>query len=318
MVNPNASWSVNGIGEHINLFVRAFMTKTNLLLSISLPVLISCSTITADLCAEFITLPNATRILTRQVKNPAIDLSGGDCAMQEIIAEQESGAQGSTMKPFTESPTLAVLCGPSHAGKTTFATRLSKSAEKFTVISPDHARSQLCVGFQDSRHESTVWAIYESAKCKALRTGRDVVLDACHITEKARWHALRGPNEGHRKICVVFDVPWRTVRERCLRAKRVALKEVRRMWQAFQHNKPSRNELRLQGFDDAYYIDECPNGNLRSGLRRPSKTGRIGTARARCSVPGIGCHSIMLHYLRIGPVVRPDGKWYSNKEVNYG
>jgi predicted kinase len=91
-------------------------------------------------------------------------------------------------------------------------------------------------------------------KCKALKAGRNVVLDACHITEKARWHALQSPNSNYKKICVVFDLPWQTIRERCLSEKRVSLKEVERMWQAFQHSKPSPEELKLQGFDAVCFM----------------------------------------------------------------
>lgn len=160
------------------------------------------------------------------------------------------------LKETGRKPVLIVLCGPSHAGKTAFANRLSKSDINFAIISPDKVRRQLSVGFQDSRYESRVWDIYESMKCKALKEGRNIVLDACHISKKARWHALQGPNGYYRKICIVFDLPLRIVLERCGKEKRVSLKEVRRMWQAFQHSKPSPNELKLQGFDDTCFIKD--------------------------------------------------------------
>ena len=174
--------------------------------------------------------------------------------MQEIIAGQESGTLSSNVKPIREPPMLVVLCGPSHAGKTTFANRLSKSGENIAVISPDEIRRRLSVRFGDPKHEAKIWEIYESLKCKALKGGRNVVLDACHISGRARWHALQGPNQHHRKICVVFDMPLRTVMERRDKEKRVSSKEVRRMWQVFQHSKPSPEELQLQGFDAVCFI----------------------------------------------------------------
>ena len=253
MVILNAIGS-DDVDEHINLFAWLALTAPINATSTPLPLPISCSTITTDPYAEFITLPNAIRNLSQQVKNPAIDLFGGDCAMQEIVAEQESGALSSTMKPFREPPMLFVLCGPSHAGKTTFAQRISKVSNRFVIVSSDKIRKNLSVGFQDSRYESRVWDIYESMKRKALEKGYNVILDACHITEKARWHALQGPNRHYRKICVVFDLPFRTIRERCIRDKRVSLKDVRRMWQAFQCSKPSPEELKLQGFDAVCYM----------------------------------------------------------------
>ena len=98
--------------EHINLFAWSAITAPINATSTSLSVPISCSTITSDPYAEFITLPNAIRALTRQVKNPAIDLFGGDCAMQEISnLRQESGAQGIAKKKYgSKSPKLGSPC----------------------------------------------------------------------------------------------------------------------------------------------------------------------------------------------------------------
>lgn len=150
-------------------------------------------------------------------------------------------------------PLLVVLCGPSHAGKSTFAQALSKG---FTIISPDEIRARLAVSFGDSEHEAKVWDIYESMKCKALKQGRNVLLDACHMSKQARWHSLQGPSANHRKICVVFDLPLRTIRARCRRAKRLALKEAVRMWKAFQESKPTRKELKQLGFDEVFFVKE--------------------------------------------------------------
>ena len=100
------------VNEHIDLFAWSAITAPINTARTPLPLPISCSTITSDPYAEFITLPNAMRNLPRQVKNPAIDLSGGDCAMQEIVAEQESSAQ------------------------------ISSAAKKFVVKCPEHGRRQ--------------------------------------------------------------------------------------------------------------------------------------------------------------------------------
>jgi hypothetical protein len=103
---------IDDVNEHINLFAWSAITAPINATSTSLSVPISCSTITSDPYAEFITLPNAMRNLPRQVKNPATDLFGGDCAMQEIIAKQESSAQ------------------------------VSSAAKKFVVDCPEHGHRQ--------------------------------------------------------------------------------------------------------------------------------------------------------------------------------
>jgi predicted kinase len=177
--------------------------------------------------------------------------------MQEINnARQESSAERVLKvirsKAAGNPPVLVVLCGPSHAGKTAFARAV---CENFTIISSDEIRKRLCVAFGDSKHESKIWGIYDSMKREALKKGCNVVLDACHVSERARWHSLQGPNGSHGKICVVFDLPWRTIRARCLREKRV-LKEVKRMWTGFQKSRPTEGELKRKGFDEVYFVGE--------------------------------------------------------------
>jgi predicted kinase len=146
-------------------------------------------------------------------------------------------------------PVLVVLCGPSHSGKSTFARRF---CEGFRVVSSDRIRKERATVFGRPRDERVIWDAFESEKRKALREGRNVVLDACHMSRNARRHALQGPNARHRKVCVVFDVPLEKVRHRCRQAQRVPLAEVERMWRAFQACKPTALELRREGFDEVY------------------------------------------------------------------
>jgi predicted kinase len=97
-----------------------------------------------------------------------------------------------------------------------------------------------------------IWEAFESEKRKALREGRNVVLDACHMSRNARRHALQGPNARHRKVCVVFDVPLSAIRKRCVQARRLSGNEAERMWRAFQACKPTAPELRREGFEEVY------------------------------------------------------------------
>jgi predicted kinase len=146
-------------------------------------------------------------------------------------------------------PVLVVLCGPSHAGNSTFARRF---CEGCTVISSDRIRKERGTVFGRCQEERVVWEAYESEKRKTLREGRSVVLDACHMSRKARRHALQGPNARHKKVCVAFDVPLEKVPHRCRQARRVPLAEVERMWKAFQSCKPTAQELRRERFEEVY------------------------------------------------------------------
>ena len=114
------------------------------------------------------------------------------------------------------------------------------------------------VSFDGREHEAGMWNIFESKKCKALKDGRDIILDACHMSPQARWHSLQGPNGRHRKICVVFDLPLRTVQDRCIKTKRLSMQEAERMWKAFHDSMPTIGELKKLGFDDVYFLTAYP------------------------------------------------------------
>jgi len=148
-------------------------------------------------------------------------------------------------------PTLIVLCGPSHSGKSTFAKRLQGP---FTVISSDVIRRELTGCPAPAKREETVWRVFDSLKREALSCGDNVVLDACHMSKAARRHSLQGQNAHHRKICVVFDLPLRTIRARCLKGNRLPVEEAERVWRAFQHHKPTRRQLKEEGFDEVYFV----------------------------------------------------------------
>jgi predicted kinase len=140
------------------------------------------------------------------------------------------------------------------------------------VVSSDRIRERLTGRCPRSRREARTWEAFERQKRRALRKGRDVVLDACHLSRRARWHSVQGPNGGHRKVCTVFDLPLEAVLARCRRTGRLALGEVERMWQAFQASKPTAGELRRLGFDEMHVV--------RQGGRRRVRLGRESGRRA--------------------------------------
>ena len=159
---------------------------------------------------------------------------------------------------------IIVLCGPSHSGKSTFAQRF---AHQFCVINSDEIRKRLTGRPAPSEREDSVWAEFADRKRRALRDGRNIILDACHLTRKARQHSLEDVDARYRKVCAVFDLPFSAIRERCVREKGMALARVRRIWRRFE--KPTQRELLQHGFDEAYFIST--NGTLQF---LPAKRGR--------------------------------------------
>ena len=165
------------------------------------------------------------------------------------LGENVGAKDGCGWEP--NKPRLIVLCGPSHSGKTAFARQFPGS---FRVINSDWIRKKIKDNSSCSEHEPEVWKTFNSLKCQALKEGYNVILDACHISENARRHSVEGPNGHHRKTCVVFDLPFSTIRNRCLKTKRLSLKIVKKMWDKFQKSKPVAAELKSLGFDEVLFI----------------------------------------------------------------
>ena len=159
-------------------------------------------------------------------------------------------------------PLLVVLCGPSHAGKSAFAARCCKG---FEVVNSDRIRKGLTGQCPRSRREAKTWEAFEQQKRRALSDGCDVVLDACHLSRRARWHSLQGPNDGHRKVCTIFDLPLEAILARCRKTGRLPLAEAERMWRAFQESKPTAEELRRLGFDEVHVLHEGGRRRIRLG-----------------------------------------------------
>jgi len=189
-------------------------------------------------------------------------------------------------RPGRRQPVLLVLCGPSHAGKSTFAARHCKG---FEVVNSDRTREGLTGRCPRSRREARTWEAFEQQKQEALRNGRDVVLDACHLTRRARWHSVQGPNARHHKVCTVFDLPLEAVLARCRRTGRLAPDEVERMWRAFHLSKPTADELERLGFDEVHVLRD---GGRRTMVRAAAAVRRDEVAGNRSAAWANRCMAV--------------------------
>ena len=154
--------------------------------------------------------------------------------------------------PADGRPRLIVLCGPPHSGKPAFS---ETYLEGFTIVSSERIRTDHGRSFGKTVEEAKVWEAFEFHKRRALRQGRTVALDACYVSERAKRHALQGPNAQHRKVCIVFDVPLKTIRARCMKDGRLSVKEAERRWKAFRDHKPTPTEFKRQGFEEVWYFE---------------------------------------------------------------
>ncbi len=160
-------------------------------------------------------------------------------------------------------PKLVVLCGPSHAGKSSFADILSGT---FTVVSSDAIRQRLGRRCVPHRREPAVWKAFDNAKRAAFRGGHDVVLDSCHLSRQARRHAAEMVPEGYDKRFVLFSPSLKQVMARRSVTRRLSPQEAERLWWVFKTNKPTRRELESLGFEQIYVM-YTPN-RQRVGARR--------------------------------------------------
>lgn len=86
-------------------------------------------------------------------------------------------------------PVVFIMCGVPGAGKTFFAkTVLANNPFHHRVyISSDDIREEICADAADQSKNAEVFDIFYRRARTAIENGYDVVLDATHLTKKARW-----------------------------------------------------------------------------------------------------------------------------------
>jgi len=168
-----------------------------------------------------------------------------------LLVRDEAGLVEVLRKPSSR-PRMVVLCGPSHAGKSTFANALFGA---FNIVSSERIRQRLGMSFDHSRPEPAVWKAFARQKAAALRCRLSVVLDACHLSPQARRHALQGVAKRYEKVFVLFNPRLEQVLVRSSSTGRLPPAEVERLWWVFQRNRPTRDELEALGFDSVYVMD---------------------------------------------------------------
>lgn len=108
--------------------------------------------------------------------------------------------------------TLYILCGPSGAGKTTWARNFM---EKYTnqnihYVSRDEIRYSIIKDEEDYfSHEKEVFKKFSSTVAEWLIEGSDVVADATHLNEFSRrklTQAIDRYTENYAIVYIVFDV----------------------------------------------------------------------------------------------------------------
>ena len=147
-------------------------------------------------------------------------------------------------------PELIVLCGVSHAGKTTYAKQINKS-NKYKIINTDNIRIKLHGDRKIKNDEPVVWKEFDKQKNDAINNHENVILDACHLSSQARWHAKKYINGYDTKI-VVFNTSKKELKKRWKKEnKRIDWKIIEDMYSNFSISK---DKLQYEGFNNIIFI----------------------------------------------------------------
>lgn len=149
-------------------------------------------------------------------------------------------------------PTIIVLCGVSHSGKTTYADKI----KSFTAINSDEIRRRISGSSKPGIHENEVWSEWFKNKKSAIERKENIILDACHMTSQARWHSLNCVPRYYHKVCVIFNVDKSELMRRVKKEQRIDLDTVLQMNNDFI--VPSEQELFELGFDRVLFKEQLP------------------------------------------------------------
>lgn len=145
---------------------------------------------------------------------------------------------------------IIVLCGISHSGKSTLARKLYTDFPDldYQIVNTDVIREALHGNrtiYQED--ETQVWDLWNKSRQGAILNGRNIILDACHVSSQARWHALQDI-DGYRSACVVLETSWPTLMKYWIAGgKRVELEYVKDMFRNC-YPLPTKLMLMKEGF----------------------------------------------------------------------
>ena len=146
---------------------------------------------------------------------------------------------------------LIVLCGVSHSGKTTYANKINKK-NKYVIINSDEIRIKLHGDRTIKNDENKVWEIFEKKKNNAIKNHKNIILDACHLSSQARWHAKKNIN-GYVVEIVVLNPNLKELKSRWEKEnRRIDWEIIKDMYNNFT---VSKNKLRLEGYENVKIID---------------------------------------------------------------
>lgn len=132
---------------------------------------------------------------------------------------------------------LYILSGLPGSGKSTWA---KKNLPNAVVVCKDNIRKEICGDVDDQSQNARVFRIARARTKELLAEGKDVILDATHLTEKSRRDMAELAPKGTPVVIVWFNTPLKTCLERNAgREKLVPESVIRKMHFTFARPKKS-------------------------------------------------------------------------------
>ena len=119
-------------------------------------------------------------------------------------------------RAINKQPIVFVMCGYPASGKSYFAKNtLMKDVYRHRVyISSDEIREEICGDVGDQSKNQEVFQLFYKRARKAVKEGKDVVLDATHLTRRSRRNCLQRFKDLN---CKIIAVQMTTSAEKAIR-----------------------------------------------------------------------------------------------------
>ena len=151
-------------------------------------------------------------------------------------------------------PTVYIVVGVPASGKSFWSKRyvakVNAFTEKIVYISSDDIREEICGDAQDQSRNNEVFEIFYNRARQAIQEGKDVILDATHLSKKTR---RKCRNHFKNLNCKFIAVQMKTPIEKAIRRNKnrnrvVPNYAMERMINAFEPVEEN------EGFDEIWRV----------------------------------------------------------------
>jgi len=173
-----------------------------------------------------------------------------------------------------------MLIGLPSSGKSTWSSKYMECHENTELVSSDSIREEVFGDVNDQKHNGEVFNIVEKRCREALKTNKEVVIDATNLSRKRRINFIKTMPKCETSA-IVFAIPFETCCERNAARERVVPQvAMDRMYRSFQppHYAEGFDDIQIVGAKniDTMYIYKCEEENIKTPHDNPHHTFSCG------------------------------------------